>query len=86
MRQTITIETPFIRLADLLKLAGAVDTGGQAKLAVQSGEVLVNGEVCAMRGKKLRSGDVAAYAGREYEVRSTAPEDEAAAAVLHAGS
>ena len=55
--EKIKIDTEFIRLQDLLKLAGVCATGGMAKLAVQNGEVLVNGEVCTMRGKKLRAGD-----------------------------
>lgn len=67
-REKIEIDTPYIKLADLLKLAGAVDTGGQAKVAVQSGQVLLNGEPCEQRGKKLYPGDVAAYNGKEYEV------------------
>ena len=61
--ETIKIETPFIRLDALLKFAGAVETGGEAKLLIQEGEVKVNGEVCTMRGKKLRPGDRAELAG-----------------------
>ena len=57
--ETIKIDSEFIRLQDLLKLGGVCATGGMAKLAVQNGEVLVNGEVCTMRGKKLRPGDKA---------------------------
>jgi len=57
MKTAMKIETEFIRLDALLKLAGAVNTGGQAKLLVQNGGVQVNGAVCTMRGKKLRSGD-----------------------------
>ena len=49
--------TEFIRLQDLLKFEGLCETGGMAKARIQDGEVLVNGEVCTMRGKKLRSGD-----------------------------
>lgn len=56
--EIITITTEYIKLQDLLKLAAATATGGEAKLLVQEGEVLVNGEVCTMRGKKLRPGDV----------------------------
>lgn len=67
-REIITIDTAFIRLDALLKLAGAVDTGGRAKYVVQGGEVLVNGEVCTMRGKKLHSGDTVDYAGHAFEV------------------
>ena len=67
-RERIAIDTEFIRLQDLLKLAGAAETGGQAKLLVQEGHVTVNGETCTMRGKKLRPGDVAAAGGREFKV------------------
>ena len=66
--ETVRIETPFIRLDALLKFAGAVETGGEAKLLIQEGSVRVNGEVCAMRGKKLRPGDWAELAGRIYAV------------------
>ena len=55
--ETIQIHTEFIKLQDLLKFAGAVETGGDAKLIIQEGRVAVNGEVCTMRGKKLRPGD-----------------------------
>ena len=53
----IKIHTEFIKLQDLLKFAGAVETGGDAKLIIQEGRVAANGEPCAMRGKKLRPGD-----------------------------
>ena len=62
--KTVKIETPFIRLDALLKFAGAVETGGEAKLLIQDGEVKVNGEVCTMRGKKLSPGDRAELDGR----------------------
>ena len=64
--KTITITTEFIKLQDLLKFANLVETGGEAKERVQAGEALVNGEVCTMRGKKLRPGDVVTFDGREY--------------------
>ena len=66
--ETITITTEYIKLQDLLKFAAAVQTGGEAKLAVQEGEVSVNGEVCTMRGKKIRPGDVVTYNGQELPV------------------
>ena len=66
--ERIKIETPFIRLDALLKVAGAVETGGEAKLVIQDGGVKVNGEPCAMRGKKLRPGDRAELDGRIYVV------------------
>ena len=47
----------------LLKLSGEAYTGGMAKVVIQNGEVKVNGEVCTMRGKKLRPGDTAEYNG-----------------------
>ena len=56
-REVIFIETEFIRLQDLLKFSGMTETGGQAKYLIQEGYVLVNGEVCTMRGKKLVEGD-----------------------------
>ncbi len=64
----VTIKTEYIKLDALLKFAGLADTGGEAKEAVQSGLVKVNGEVCTMRGKKLRPGDVAEYGGTAIEV------------------
>ena len=57
MKHTFTLEAEFIRLDDLLKLNGCVETGGQAKVLIQGGGVLVDGEVCTMRGKKLRGGE-----------------------------
>ncbi|MCI8912527.1 MAG: RNA-binding S4 domain-containing protein [Lawsonibacter sp.] len=59
----IKIHTEFIKLQDLLKFAGAVETGGDAKLIVQEGRVSVNGETCTMRGKKMRPGDRAVIDG-----------------------
>lgn len=62
----ITITTEFIKLQDLLKLANAVASGGEAKERIQAGQVRVNGEVCTQRGKKLRPGDTAEMDGQEY--------------------
>ena len=58
MKHTFTLEAEYIRLDDLLKLNGCVDTGGMAKVLIQGGGVVVDGEVCTMRGKKLRGGEV----------------------------
>ena len=66
--KTITITTEFIKLQDLLKFANLVETGGMDKGCVQCGEVLVNGEVCTMRGKKIRPGDVVSFEGQELTV------------------
>ena len=56
-KREIAISTDFIRLDALLKLAGLADTGGQAKLLIQSGRIRVNGEVCLQWGRKIRGGD-----------------------------
>ena len=66
--KTITITTEYIKLQDLLKFANLVATGGEAKERIQGGEVRVNGEVCTMRGKKIRPGDVVLFAGQELTV------------------
>ncbi len=66
--EKIKINTEFIRLDSFLKLTGLVDTGGQAKFAVQQGEVQVNGQVCTMRGKKLYPGDNTSYLGKTFVV------------------
>lgn len=55
--EKIAINTEFIKLEALLKFAAIVGSGGEAKSAIQEGLVLVNGEVCTMRGKKLVPGD-----------------------------
>lgn len=64
----IPISTEFIRLEALLKLADITPSGGMAKNLIQDGEVLVNGEVCTMRGKKLRPGDIASCMGQTVKV------------------
>ena len=56
-QETIAIQTPFIRLDQLLKLSGFCDTGGQAKEVVLEGQAKVNGEICLQRGKKIYPGD-----------------------------
>ena len=67
--ETITITTEYIKLQDLLKLAAVTATGSEAKLLIQEGQVLVNGEVCTQRGKKLRPGDDVEAEGLHYGVR-----------------
>jgi ribosome-associated protein len=59
--KTISIQTEFIKLDALLKYASLVGTGGEAKLVIAEGMVKVNGEVCTMRGKKLRPGDTVEF-------------------------
>jgi len=66
--ETIQIETEFIKLDSLLKFAALVGTGGEAKYAIQEGMVKVNGEVCTMRGKKIRPGDTVDFADNVLKV------------------
>ena len=66
--ERVKIETPFIKLQDLLKFAGAVETGGEAKVRIQEGEVMVTGEPCTMRGKKRYPGDRAELDGAVWLV------------------
>ena len=62
----VVIGTEFIKLESALKLANAVPTGGMAKNLILDGEAKVNGEVCTMRGKKLRNGDKFTFNGETY--------------------
>lgn len=66
--ETVRITTEYIKLQDLLKFANLVGSGGEAKERIQAGEAQVNGEVCLMRGKKLRGGDQVEFAGRRLTV------------------
>ena len=65
---TQVIRTEFIRLDSLLKLSSLAATGGEAKVLIQNGEVSVNGEVCTMRGKKIREGDTVSLGGQTVTV------------------
>ena len=62
----VVITTEFIKLQDAMKYANIVYSGGEAKALIQEGQVLVNGEVCTMRGKKLRDGDKFTFDGSVY--------------------
>ena len=66
--EKIRINTEFIKLDALLKFANLVSSGGEAKLRIAGGEVLVNGEACTMRGKKLRPGDRVTLDGETVEI------------------
>ena len=61
----VSISTEFIKLESAMKLAHAV-SGGMAKTIIQNGDVLVNGEVCTMRGKKMYPGDTFTFMGTKY--------------------
>lgn len=67
-KQQVAVRDATIRLGQFLKLAGVVETGGEAKMRIQQGEVLVNGQVETRRGRQLVIGDVVEYAGVVLEV------------------
>lgn len=60
--------TSFIKLDQFLKWQGIAHTGGEAKVRIQEGEVIVNGQIETRRGKKLRNGDRVTIANRTYTV------------------
>ena len=64
----LAIHTEFIKLQDALKYANIVYSGGEAKQLILDGMVTVNGEVCTMRGKKLRPGDKFQFQGYHFVI------------------
>lgn len=70
MNKKVPIKTEYIKLDSFLKLCAAVASGGEAKVLIEEGQALVNGEVCTMRGKKLRPGDTVTLGETCYEVTS----------------
>ena len=66
--QEITIRDEFIKLGQAMKLAGLVESGVDAKIVIQNGEVKVNGEVETRRGKKLHEGDIIFFANEEVKI------------------
>ena len=67
---TIKIRDEFIKLGQALKAAGLVETGVDAKYAIEDGLVQVNGEVATQRGKKLHAGDVVSYDGETIKIEA----------------
>lgn len=70
----IEIDTEIIKLDSFLKYAAVVPSGGAAKELIQSGQVKVNGEICMIRGKKIRNGDKVFLQGQEITL--IAPEEK----------
>lgn len=64
----VEITGEFIKLDALLKFANMVSSGGEAKIRILEEEVLVNGAVCTMRGKKIRPGDTVQLDGDVVEI------------------
>lgn len=68
MIKKIKIESEFIKMDSLLKYADMVSSGGEAKSVILDGKVKFNGQVCTMRGKKVRSGDCLEFEGSVIEI------------------
>ena len=68
----VAITTEFIKLQDAMKYANIVYSGGEAKTLILEEQVKVNGEVCTMRGKKLRPGDTFSFMGQTYAITEQA--------------
>ncbi|MCI1655599.1 MAG: RNA-binding S4 domain-containing protein [Lachnospiraceae bacterium] len=68
--QELEIRDEFIKLGQALKLAGLVDSGVDAKMVIQDGEVTVNGETETRRGRKLKDGDVVAFQGQSFRIKA----------------
>lgn len=68
MKEQNQATLPFIKLDQFLKWQGIVQTGGEAKVRIQEGEVIVNGKIETRRGKKLRTGDRVTMANKTYTV------------------
>ncbi|MDO4295900.1 MAG: RNA-binding S4 domain-containing protein [bacterium] len=66
--QRLQLRDEYIKLGQALKAAGLVESGVDAKFAIQDGLVQVNGETEYQRGKKLRSGDSFTYRGETVQI------------------
>jgi ribosome-associated protein len=64
----VRIDGDMIRLGQFLKLADLIETGGEGKILISSGDVTVNGEVDLRRGRQLHKGDVVTVLGRTARV------------------
>ena len=65
----VKIKTEYIKLDSALKYAGVVMTGGEAKSIIEANVVKVNGEICNIRGKKLKPGDMIEIYGEKYLIK-----------------
>lgn len=66
--EKVQIQTEYIKLDQFLKWVGAADMGSDAKMMILEGIVKVNGEVCTMRGKKLKKEDIIEIIGESTQV------------------
>ena len=70
--EIVRIKDEFIKLGQVLKLAGLVDSGVDAKLVIQDGLVKVNGEIDTRRGRKIVAGDIVEYQGSKVKLEQKA--------------
>ena len=66
--EIVRIKDEFIKLGQVLKLAGLVESGVDAKYVIQEGLVKVNGEIDTRRGRKIVAGDIVEYQGNKVKV------------------
>ncbi|MCR5824529.1 MAG: RNA-binding S4 domain-containing protein [Lachnospiraceae bacterium] len=66
--EKLVLREEYIKLGQAIKAVGFVSTGVEAKIVIQNGEVLLNGNVETQRGKKLYGGDIVSYKGQELEI------------------
>jgi ribosome-associated protein len=71
MINDIKINSEFIKLGNLLKFTGEVATGGESKELIAAGKINVNGEICTMRGKKIKNGDIVEINNKSFKIIST---------------
>ena len=67
--EEIILRDDFIKLGQAIKAAGLVESGVEAKIVIQDGEVKVNGVVETQRGKKLFGGEVVEYNGSSILIK-----------------
>lgn len=68
--EEVKIKDEYIKLGQAMKLAGAVDSGLDAKVLIQDGEVIVNDEVELRRGRKLYKDDIFSYGDKKYIIKN----------------
>ena len=68
--KNIYIKDEYIKLGQVLKLSGLVSSGVEAKEVITEGMVKVNGEICTMRGKKIRNNDRVLFNDEELVIQS----------------
>ncbi len=66
--EIIKLREDFIKLGQVLKAAGLVESGVDAKFVIQDGLVKVNGQIEIQRGKKLVAGDVVEFDGQQIKI------------------